>query len=309
MPAVSVVIPTHNGGAYLAESVASVLGQSFGDLELIVVDDGSTDGSVQALVSDPRLRVVTQSNQGVSAARNRGAVEASSDLVAFLDADDRWLPDKLARQLEVLHAQPDALVCYTAYAAINPAGERLSGTIGGEGCSYLSLFEANPIPMSSAVVRRAALLAAGGFDSSYSTAADWDLWLRLAQQGRFCCVAECLTEYRVSPYNVGQMSGDPWLGHLEVSSVLGRHELRAIRTGDNDVLAAIRRARRASRAGDAAQAAGRFVESLGSGQGPDWSMARIAFTIDAVQGTRRMARLLARRIRHGLRSSPKETTA
>ncbi len=298
-PQVSVVLPTYNGGEHLAESVSSALSQSFGDLELIVVDDGSTDGSTDALPADPRLGLVRQPHSGVSAARNRGAKEAQAPLVAFLDADDRWLPEKLERQVETLRAHPDALLCYSAFAVIDPSGARLSATLGGEDCTYVSLFAYNPIPVPTVLMPRKVLLEAGGFDPCYSVGEDWDLWLRLALQGSFCCVPDCLVEVRVAPHNAGQASGsDPWLTCLQGFSVLGRHEIGALQTGDTAVLAAIRRARRQTRLECSARAAALFADSVGWPPRPNWAMARTAFRIRPFRGGVTIAHLLLRRARH-----------
>jgi glycosyltransferase involved in cell wall biosynthesis len=107
-PDVSVIIPVHNGAAHVAQAVQSVLAQTFDALELIVVDDGSTDDSLDVLAHepDPRLRVVVQEQLGAAAARNRGVELARGSLLAFIDADDLWLPTKLSRQVTALAAEP-----------------------------------------------------------------------------------------------------------------------------------------------------------------------------------------------------------
>lgn len=113
-PIVSVVIPTFNRGWILQAAVDSVLAQTFRDFELIVVDDGSTDDTAEILMSyGPALRVVRQGNAGVSAARNAGIRSAKGALIAFLDSDDRWLPDKLGCQVDFFNARPDAVICQT----------------------------------------------------------------------------------------------------------------------------------------------------------------------------------------------------
>lgn len=121
---VSVIIPTHNYGRFLAEAIASVQAQSVEDLEIIVVDDGSTDDTPEVLarITDPRLRAVRVSNGGVSRARNIGLEMARGDYIAFLDADDRWHPDKLARQLELLAHEPEVGLVFTDFRRFDEHG-------------------------------------------------------------------------------------------------------------------------------------------------------------------------------------------
>jgi glycosyltransferase involved in cell wall biosynthesis len=128
-PVVSVVIPAFNAARYLGEALDSVFGQTLTDLELVVVDDGSTDETPQVVQGyGSRVRYVRQPNAGVASARNRGVAESSGRYVAFLDADDVWLPGKLERQLEALAARPSARVCHSDFdlmgAGTAPAGLR-----------------------------------------------------------------------------------------------------------------------------------------------------------------------------------------
>ena len=112
-PLVSVVIPTYNRGWCLNDAVDSVFSQTYGRYELIVVDDGSTDDTKKRLSRYDDLTVITQHNRGVSAARNRGIASSKGDLIAFLDSDDLWLPEKLCAQVAFFQANPEALVCQT----------------------------------------------------------------------------------------------------------------------------------------------------------------------------------------------------
>jgi glycosyltransferase involved in cell wall biosynthesis len=127
---VTVVIPTFNGEKYIVETIASVLNQTHEDLDVLVVDDGSTDSTRDAVrsVSDPRLRIVEQANSGVAAARNRGLAEASGDVIAFLDQDDIWFADKLHCQLPLL-ADPGVGIVGALMAYLGDGGRRL-GTAG-----------------------------------------------------------------------------------------------------------------------------------------------------------------------------------
>lgn len=126
-PIVSVIIPTHNYGRFLGEAVDSVLCQTFHDLECIIVDDGSTDETDQVLASFSDQRIITTrtSRLGVSAARNRGLDMSRGSLLAFLDADDRWRPDKLKRQVAILAEEPDVDMVFTNFVRFNSTGEWL----------------------------------------------------------------------------------------------------------------------------------------------------------------------------------------
>ena len=203
MPEVSVVVAAYNQAAWLDEAICGVRAQTFEDWELLVVDDGSTDDTPAVVArhgDDRRIRYVAQERQERSAARNRGIAETSAPLVAFLDADDCWRPEKLARQVERLAAEPDAGVCYTAARFIDADGRPLPlrkppRAIAGR--VFDCLLAANVIILSSVVVRRTALARAGGFAllPAYGCE-DWDLWLRLARDGPVTVVDEELTLYR-----------------------------------------------------------------------------------------------------------------
>ena len=197
MPRVSVVIPTRNRREFAQEAVASVLGQTHRDLELVVVDDGSSDGTADALrrrFPDPRLRVLEQPHRGVSAARNRGVRETSGEWLAFLDSDDLWLPRKLERQLEELERRPEHPACYTEEIwyrngrRVNP--RRIHAKHSGwifDRCLPLCI-----ISPSSILMRREVFEALGGFDESLPACEDYDLWLRLAARHPVLLVGEPL---------------------------------------------------------------------------------------------------------------------
>jgi glycosyltransferase involved in cell wall biosynthesis len=188
---VSAVIPLYNKVSHVQRAIDSVLAQTCGDWELIVVDDGSTDGSADVVRrnSDGRIRLVVQENGGVSAARNRGAAEAKCDLVAFLDADDQWQPDFLETVLKLRERFPQAAVWATAYAVIADNGESLCtefpGTAGSDADGGLIDYFRSPGPWmpvhaSAVMVRRDSLAKAGGFPVGVRCGEDWDTWIRLA---------------------------------------------------------------------------------------------------------------------------------
>ncbi|MEE4113452.1 MAG: glycosyltransferase, partial [Desulfobacteraceae bacterium] len=182
-PRVSVIIPTHNRSWCLPEAIDSVLSQTYENLELIVVDDGSTDDTPALLARyGSRLRCLRQTNQGVSAARNRGLQAAKGTLIAFLDSDDIWQPEKLTRQVEFFNRQPAAKICQTEETwirrgvRVNPKRRhrKPSGWIFE---ASLALCLVSP---SAVMMRRELLEEMGGFDESLPACEDYDLWLRVS---------------------------------------------------------------------------------------------------------------------------------
>lgn len=211
-PQVSVVMPAFNVAPFILESVRSVLGQSFRDLELIVVDDGSVDGTADRLlgVRDPRLRVIRQANGGSSSARNSGIRLASGEYVGFLDADDLWSPNKLETQIAFLEQHPEVDLTFSRSELIDEDGNatgRTSAAVSGK-VTLQDLLTENVINNGSAVVmRRKALDLAGHFDAELKACVDWDLWLRVAmlRPRNTFCVNGLLTKYRLRS---GQITKD-----------------------------------------------------------------------------------------------------
>jgi glycosyltransferase involved in cell wall biosynthesis len=208
MPEVSIIIPTYNSAQYVTDAVDSVLCQTFGDFEVLVIDDGSTDDTESVMRPyNAAVRYVCQQNRGVAAARNRGITESRGRYVAFLDADDTWLPDKLERQIAALRARPDNRFCYTAFTLVTsdlspleivrskrrgPALEDLllRGNVVGSICTVLcerSLFETS-----------------GGFDPGLSQCADWDMWVRLAVLTEFLYLDQPTVTYRQHGSNMSR---------------------------------------------------------------------------------------------------------
>lgn len=184
-PAVSVIIPTFNRSAMVVEAVASVLSQRFSDFELIVVDDGSTDGTADLLASyGGSLLLLRQENRGgVSSARNRGLRAARAPLIAFLDSDDLWDPEKLSCQVSYLRTFPAAALCHTEEiwvrkgVRVNPRNRHAKA----EGRSFCRLLRESLISPSAVMIRREVLDEVGGFDESLPACEDYDLWLRIAR--------------------------------------------------------------------------------------------------------------------------------
>lgn len=183
MPLVSIIIPTYNRKRLLNEAIDSVLVQDFKDFELIVVDDGSTDDSVELIHGyGRRLTLIQQQNRGVSAARNTGIAAASGEYVAFLDSDDLWLPQKLSCQVLFFKARPEALICQTEEIwvrngrRVNPKlrHKKLSGMIF-EPSLHLCL-----VSPSAVMMRRSLFQEVGLFDETLPACEDYDLWLRVS---------------------------------------------------------------------------------------------------------------------------------
>jgi glycosyltransferase involved in cell wall biosynthesis len=194
-PFISVIVITYNAAEYVGHAIDSVLQQSWANLELIVVDDGSTDDtpSVVARFTDPRLRYVTQSNRGPNSARNHGIREARGDYVAFLDADDWWLPDKLCRQVARAREYPTAGLVYSLAVSVRENGEhgvRFGSVMNGRAIDQLLKGNCIAGSASSAMVKRQAIDAVGVFDESLQYAEDWEYWIRVASRFDVACVPE-----------------------------------------------------------------------------------------------------------------------
>jgi glycosyltransferase involved in cell wall biosynthesis len=182
-PQVSVIIPTYNRSWIIKEAIDSVLAQDYKEFELIVVDDGSTDHTSDVLDSSRNvIKVLSQKNKGVSAARNRGIAEASGQFIAFLDSDDLWLPQKLSAQVEFFNQTPNALICQTEEVwirnglRVNPKKrhKKLSGMI------FKPSLELCLVSPSAVMIQRSLFDRVGEFDETLPACEDYDLWLRIS---------------------------------------------------------------------------------------------------------------------------------
>jgi glycosyltransferase involved in cell wall biosynthesis len=206
-PLVSVVIPVYNAAAYIVTAVRSVLAQRGVELELIVVDDGSSDETRDLVhgVSDPRLRLLADTNHGPAHARNQGCRAAgATSYIAFLDADDSWDGEKLLEQIRFLESNPELVGagCFMRYVSssgkvLGETGQRLQPA----DVRRVAAGELFPFPMSSLIVRRSALERSGLFDESfrYAGSEDLDFLARLAAAGPLQCVPRVLGSYRIHP--------------------------------------------------------------------------------------------------------------
>jgi glycosyltransferase involved in cell wall biosynthesis len=215
MQSVSVVIPAWNPGPVLAEAIESAVTQLPTPLEVLVVDDGSTEAL--AVPDHPLVRVIRQEkNAGVSAARNRGIREARGDLVAFLDADDVWYAGKLAAQVALMC--PEVGLCSCDFEIIEPTGKRNGW--GGHGGSYRQLLRGNSIHTSGVVARRSLLLEVGCFDETLTHGEDWEAWLNIARRSRLEHARGVFVGYRLHHQNASADYRRMWRGSMKV---LWRH--------------------------------------------------------------------------------------
>lgn len=247
MPHVTVIIPAFNCERYIAAAVKSVLDQTHRDFDLIVVDDGSTDGTAEGLrVFGDRIQLLRQANAGAAAARNRGLRVARGELIGFLDADDWWEPDRLAAQLAAFHAFPAARLAFSDFFVADADGFRLRdrgirwkyGVVrdemsapwlrvfaearrvfwfdrGGQEqqanayCGRVErwLFRGNMINTCSVLLRRDLFHDLGGFDEALQTEEDYDFWLRVARHCPFIYVDAPLLTFRRRPGQLTQTDG------------------------------------------------------------------------------------------------------
>jgi len=211
-PRVSVVIPTHNRRNLLVESIASVQAQTRRDLEILGCDDGSADGSreaVQELMEhDPRIRWIQGEHTGFpGVARNRGIRAATGEWVAFQDSDDLWLPEKIERQLRILRSAPEAGFIYCYAVALGPAGEKRRMTpfrVPRDGRMFETLLFHSIVQTPTVMVRRDLLQRVGLFDEQMrlTVAEDYELYLRLAAEAPFHFLAEDLVVCRSQPDSI-----------------------------------------------------------------------------------------------------------
>lgn len=211
---ISVVIPLYNKENQIAATLQSVLQQTFQDFEVVVVNDGSTDGSVAAAeaVQDSRIRIIHQENAGVSAARNRGITEAKYELIAFLDADDRWKPEYLQTQYELTQKYPECSVFACNYEFVHADGSIRPTIIrklpfeGQDGIlsNYFEVASCShpPICSISIMVRKSALLAIGGFPVGITNGEDLLTWAALACQFKIAYSSKV-----IACYNLGDKHG------------------------------------------------------------------------------------------------------
>jgi glycosyltransferase involved in cell wall biosynthesis len=214
VPKVSVIIPAHNAARFVTETIESVLHQTYRDLEVIVVDDGSTDETVQVLRAfKDRIVLRSQPNGGVARARNAGARIATGEWLAFLDADDLWLPEKLERQLEL--ADAGTAWIYSDRFNFGSLGDgpeiQSEITTMHEGDVFTALLaEGNFISSSTVIVRKEIFDRVGGYCENLRGTEDWDLWIRVSERNsiRFC--PRPLLRYRIHSAGISHNYDHMW---------------------------------------------------------------------------------------------------
>ncbi len=205
-PLLSVIVPCYNMAGHTRLTVESLLRQSYPRLEVLCVDDGSKDGTLEMLAGfGSRIQVIAQKNQGACRARNAGLFRSRGELVAFLDCDDLWEPRKAQRAVEAFEANPRAGLVYH-HALWIDAGGRVVGPPAlpslPSGRIFSRLIEKDFIRNSTPTLRRAALDAVGGWDETIFTTADWELWLRITRRYEAVFLPEALSRTRIaSLYN------------------------------------------------------------------------------------------------------------
>jgi len=229
MPVVSVIMAVFDGAPWVGAAVESLLAQTLADLEVIVIDDGSTDATAEVLAafSDPRLRVERHARAGLTHSLNRALELARAPLVARLDADDVALPERLARQCEYLNAHRDVGLVGTWAREVDVTGREMAAICPPEDDASIrrALIRRNPFVHSSVMMRRAAIDRAGHYDPSMPVAQDYDLWVRLARVTRLANLPELLVVRRLVPGRVSATRDDDRL------RAEARVRWRAVRSG------------------------------------------------------------------------------
>jgi glycosyltransferase involved in cell wall biosynthesis len=220
---VSVIIPTFNRRKFVREAVASVRAQRLGAGEIVVVDDGSTDGTAETLTRTfgNGIRLVRTPNRGVAAARNAGVADSCGDLIAFLDSDDLWLPDKLSTQAAFLREYPETEICQTGETwirngvRVNPCAHHRKPN----GDVFVPSLQRCLVSPSAVLLRRSLFERVGGFDESLPACEDYDLWLRIAVDTPVWCVSTPLVVKRGG--HADQLSRRFWgMDRFRVASLL-----------------------------------------------------------------------------------------
>jgi len=241
LPLVSVVMPTFNCARFVNEAISSVLTQDYPNLEVIVIDDGSTDGTLEQLHRhDARIRILQQENAGPAAARNRGASVARGEFIAFLDCDDVWLPGKISTQVQHLLHNPEVglvhgfevdwypdktgIYVHPPDSTTNAAPVKIIE--GTSGWVYPQLLLSFGLCTSTVMLRRTLLEHVGGFDESYRIGEDYDLWLRLSQITVFHRLDMPCTLYRKHGSNVTKRPPERNYAYRALTSAITRYGMR-----------------------------------------------------------------------------------
>lgn len=202
MPKVSVIIPTYNREEYISETIESVLGQSFKDFEIIVVNDGSIDNTIKKLERfESKIKLINQSNSERAVSRNNGVKNSNGKYIAFLDSDDLWFKNKLEKQVEILDDKKDIILTYGQSLRINEKSEKTKTVKrqkeGFSGKVFEQLLSRNFISSPTPVIKREYFEKTSGFSTKYIPYEDWEFWIRFSLLGNFYFIKEPLAYYRI----------------------------------------------------------------------------------------------------------------
>jgi len=211
-PKVSIIIPCFNASATIGETLASIKKQTFKDFEVIVVNDGSTDDTNHILASHAEklkssLKIINQTNQGQTVAKNVGIRNSQGQFIAFLDSDDLWAPEKLEYQLAYMEPRPHLALCYTEGILINEKGDKIgvvNASSAHRGKCFDKLLVRNNIVASSVLIKREILDMVGLFDEDFKACENWDMWIRISKVSEIEYLARPLTYYRVHLTNMSK---------------------------------------------------------------------------------------------------------
>jgi glycosyltransferase involved in cell wall biosynthesis len=247
-PLVSVVVPAYNCADYIGDALRSIFAQTYGPLEVIVVDDGSTDDTAKTIETFPQIAYVRQENGGPSRARNAGIRRASAPYIAFLDADDLWTPSKLSEQVAIMLSHPEAGLVFgdmrnfsspdhqepTMFEKYRLTREYFGGVplVAGALAKLLAM---NFIPTGTVLTRREVLLDVGPFDEGLRQAEDWDLWMRIALRYPIAYTSSTVMLRRLHAANSSKNTEQMSVAALAVLEKLQRHEREALHRAAADV--------------------------------------------------------------------------
>jgi hypothetical protein len=210
-PTVSVIMPVYNAERYVAQAIESILAQTFTDFEFIIIDDGSTDSSLKILqkyaAKDTRIKLISRENKGFVPTLNEMLSQAKGEFIARMDADDIAMPERFAHQVEFLQRQPQVVCLGGSQEWIDEADNLLAVCEAAEHNDYiqqLALAGHTPINHPSAMIRRTAILAVGGYEQQLEPSEDLDLWLKLGEIGELANLKEVVVKYRLHSQSVSE---------------------------------------------------------------------------------------------------------
>ena len=221
---VSIIMPVYNGMPFLKEAVDSVFKQTYKEFELIVINDGSSDGSLRFLEetkkrAKERLKIINQTNRGQVVAKNNGIKVAQGDFIAFLDSDDVWDKEKLTVQMEFFKKHPTLFLCYTEAFLIDENSKKIgyrSVNSLYKGRCFDLLIKRNNITASSVVLKRKCIDTVGKFDETLNCCENWDLWLRISKFFEIGYIKKPLTSYRIHSSHMSNKRSKMLMGRIEV---------------------------------------------------------------------------------------------